>query len=60
MVACKKSKSPTMQRIVSREDLVKCVMGNIQLHSMAMSERKLTILNTSETVMHVRKEKMVK
>ena len=56
----KKSKRTTMQRIVAREDFVKCAMGNIQLHSMAMSERKLTILNTSVTVRQVRKEKMVK
>ena len=60
MVASKKSKRITMQRIVVREDFVKCAMGNIQLHSMAISERKLTILNTSVTVMQVRREKMVK
>ena len=34
MVASKKSKRITMQRIVEREDFVKCAMGNIQLHSM--------------------------
>ena len=60
VVASKKSKRITMQRIVVREDFVKCAMGNIQLHSMAISERKLTILNTSVTVMQVRREKMVK
>ena len=60
MVASKKSKSITKQRIVAREDFVKCAVGNIQLHSMAMSERKLTILNTNVTVRQVRREKMVK
>ena len=60
MVASKKSKSITMQRIVVREDFVKCAMGNIQLHSMALSEGKLTIINTSVTVWHVRREQMVK
>ena len=49
-----------MQRIVAREDFVKCAMGNIQLHSMAMSEREFTILNTSVTVRQMRREKMVK
>ena len=48
MIASKKSKRVTMQRTVAREYFVKCAMENIQLHSMAMSEIKLTILNTSE------------
>ena len=60
MVTFKKSKRTTMQRIVAGKDFVKCAMGNIQLHSMAMSERKLTILNTSVTVKKVRREQMVK
>ena len=60
MVASKKSRKITMQRIVAREDFVKCEMGNIQLHSIAMSKRKLRILNTNVTVRQVRKEKMVK
>ena len=47
-------------KIVVREDFVKCAMGNIQLHSMAISERKLTVLNITVTVMQVRREKMVK
>ena len=49
-----------MQRIVAREDFVKCRMGNTQLYFMAMSERKLTILNTSVTVRQMRREEMVK
>ena len=57
---CKKSKRTRMQWIVSREDFVKCAMGNIQSHSMAMSERKLSIFNISATVRQVRKEKMAK
>ena len=60
MVASKKSKRITMQRIVAREDFVKCAIENIQLHSMAMSERKLTILITSITMRQVRRERMVK
>ena len=60
MVASKKSKRIAMQKIVAREDFVKCAVGNIQLHSMAISERKLTILHTSVTVRQVRREKMVK
>ena len=60
MVASKKQKRITMQRIVVREDFVKCAMGNMQLHSLAISERKLAILNTSVTVRQVRKEKMMK
>ena len=58
MVASKKSKRTTMQGIVARKDFVKCAVGSIQLHS--MSERKLTILNTSVTVRRVRREMMVK
>ena len=60
MVACKKSKRTRMQRFVAREDFVKSAVGNIQLHSMAMSERKCAILNTSVTVRQVRKEKTAK
>ena len=60
MVASKKSKRFTTQRIVVREDFVKCAMGNFQLHSMTISERKLTILNTSVTARQVRREKIVK
>ena len=60
MVASKKLKKITMQKIVAREDFVRCAVGNIPLHSMAMSERKLTILHTSATVRQVRREKMVK
>ena len=59
MVASKKSKRTTTQRIIAREDFVKCAVGNIQLHPMAMSERKLTIINTGVTVRQVRREKMV-
>ena len=60
MVADKKSKRTITQRIVSREDFVKCAIRNVQSHSMTMSERKLTIFNISVTVRQVRKEKMVK
>ena len=60
MIASKKSKRITIQRTVAREYFVKGAMENIQLHSMAMSEIKLTILNTSVTVRQVRREKMVK
>ena len=60
MVTSKKSKRSTMQKIVAREDFVKCAMRNIQLHSMAMSERTLTILNISVTVRKVTREQMVK
>ena len=59
MVASKKSKRTIMQRIVARESFGKCAMANIQLHSIAMSGRKLTMLNTSVTARQVRREMMV-
>ena len=60
MVTSRKSKRIIMQRIVARENFVKYPMGNIQLHSMAMSERKLTILKTIVTVRQMRREMIVK
>ena len=45
-----------MQRIEAR-DFVNYAMGNIKLHSMVMSERKLTILNMKVTLRQVRRKK---